>query len=83
MRKKIANKTYWQRGSGDIVGFLCTLPCIIFMLVLLISIIQIGSIKEDLNIQHILHAGKLLLLQIPMGMEAAWMKQKKSQKKQP
>ena len=29
MRKKIANKTYWQRGSGDIVGFLCTLPCII------------------------------------------------------
>ena len=28
-----------------------------------------------------MHAGKLLLLQIPMGMEAAWMKQKKSQKK--
>ena len=49
MRKKIANKTYWQRGSGDIVGFLCTLPCIIFMLVLLISIIQIGSIKERLE----------------------------------
>lgn len=49
MRKKIANKIYWQRGSGDIVGFLCTLPCIIFMLVLLISIIQIGSIKERLE----------------------------------
>ena len=49
MRKKIANKTYWQRGGGDIVGFLCTLPCIIFMLVLLISIIQIGSIKERLE----------------------------------
>lgn len=49
MRKKIINKTYWQRGSGDIVGFLCTLPCIIFMLVLLISIIQIGSIKERLE----------------------------------
>lgn len=46
---KIFKRTYWKKGSGDIVGFLCTLPCIITMLVLLISIIQIGSIKERLE----------------------------------
>ena len=42
-------KEYWEKGSGDIVGFLCTLPCIIIMLVLIVSIIQIGSIKERLE----------------------------------
>lgn len=49
MRKKFLTKSFWQRGSGDIVGFLCTLPCIILMLVLLVSIIQLGSIKERLE----------------------------------
>ena len=49
MRKKFLKKSFWQCGSGDIVGFLCTLPCIILMLVLLVSIIQLGSIKERLE----------------------------------
>lgn len=42
-------KKYWKNGSGDIVGFLCTLPCIIIMFVFIVSIIQIGSIKERLE----------------------------------
>lgn len=49
IERKFLKKSFWQRGSGDIVGFLCTLPCIIFMLVLLVSIIQLGSIKERLE----------------------------------
>lgn len=49
MRKKFFKKSFWQRGSGDIVGFLCTLPCIVIMMVLLVSIIQLGSIKERLE----------------------------------
>ena len=49
IKRGLFKKSFWQRGSGDIVGFLCTLPCIILMLVLLVSIIQLGSIKERLE----------------------------------
>ena len=49
IKRRFLKKSFWQRGSGDIVGFLCTLPCIIFMMVLLVSIIQLGSIKERLE----------------------------------
>ena len=49
IKRRFLKKSFWQRGSGDIVGFLCTLPCIIFMMVLLVSIIQLGSIKDRLE----------------------------------
>ena len=47
--RRVFRKEFWKQGSGDIIGFLCVLPCIIFMLVLLISMVQIGSIKERLE----------------------------------
>lgn len=42
-------KIFFEKGSGDIVGFLAMLPVTIFMLVILISMVQLGSIKERLE----------------------------------
>ena len=47
--RKFKEKRYWQQGGGEIIGFLCTLPVIIFILVLFVSIVQIGSVKERLE----------------------------------
>ena len=42
-------KSYLEKGSGEVIGFLCILPIIIFMLVILVSVVQLGSIKERLE----------------------------------
>ena len=47
--KKFLSKKFWKKGSGEIIGFLSVLPVIIFLLVMLISIAQMGSIKERME----------------------------------
>lgn len=42
-------KKFLKQGSGEILGFLWVSPCIIFILVLLVSVVQLGSIKERLE----------------------------------
>lgn len=42
-------KSYWEKGGGEVAGFLCIVPFIIFMLAALITAVQIGSIKERLE----------------------------------
>ncbi len=39
----------WKKGGGEIVGFLCITPIIIFMLAVLITTVQLGSLKERLE----------------------------------
>ena len=47
--KQFFKKSFWIRGSGEIIGFLSILPVIVLLLVMLISIAQMGSIKERLE----------------------------------
>ena len=47
--KKFLWKKFWKKGSGEIIGFLSVLPVIIFLLVMLISIAQMGAIKERMD----------------------------------
>ena len=49
MVRYFMKKIFFEKGSGDIVGFLAMLPVTIFMLVILISMVQLGSIKERLE----------------------------------
>ena len=49
MVRYFMKKIFFEKGSGDIVGFLAMLPVTIFMLVILISMVQLGSIKESLE----------------------------------
>ena len=49
MVRYFMKKNFFEKGSGDIVGFLAMLPVTIFMLVILISMVQLGSIKERLE----------------------------------
>lgn len=42
-------KKFWKKGGGEVVGFLCIVPCVIFILAVLVTIIQLGSIKERLE----------------------------------
>lgn len=47
--KQFFKKSFWIRGNGEIIGFLSILPVIVLLLVMLISIAQMGSIKERLE----------------------------------
>ncbi len=49
MLNKIKRKQFWRQGSGEIIGFLCVLPVIIFMLAMFVSVVQIGTLEEQLE----------------------------------
>lgn len=42
-------KNFWEKGSSEIIGFLCILPTLLFLFFFLISISQLGSIREKLE----------------------------------
>ena len=49
MYAKIFTKEFWKQGSGEIIGFMYTLPVLLVLLVMLIGIIQVGALKERLE----------------------------------
>lgn len=49
MKKRINSSSFWKSGGAEVFGFLCTLPSLIFILVMIISIIQHGTVKELLE----------------------------------
>ena len=40
---------FWKKGSGELLGFICITPILCSLLILLVSIVQIGTIKEKLE----------------------------------
>lgn len=40
---------YLRKGGSEVIGFLVTMPFLIFMLVMIICTVQLGSIKERLE----------------------------------
>lgn len=47
--KRFKKKEFWEMGSGEIIGFLYTLPILLTLMVMLIGIIQVGALKERLE----------------------------------
>lgn len=42
-------KDFWRKGSGEVMGFLFVLPVILTLFLILVSIVQLGSIKEKME----------------------------------
>lgn len=47
--KKMPNRNFWMQGSGEILGFMYTLPVLLSIMVMLIAVIQVGALKERLE----------------------------------
>lgn len=39
----------WKKGGGEVIGFLCIVPIVIFMFSVLITTLQVGKLKERLE----------------------------------
>lgn len=42
-------KIFWKKGGAEVIGFISATPLIILSFALLVSVIQLGSIKEQLE----------------------------------
>lgn len=45
----MGNRVFWRKGGAEIIGFLCTLPSLLFFLMIIITVMQHGTIKERLE----------------------------------
>lgn len=41
--------SFWKKGSGEVFGFLCVSPIMVILLMLLVSIVQMTSLKQKLE----------------------------------
>lgn len=48
MQKRKLGK-FLKKGSGEVIGFICTLPILLFLMALLVGIVQIGTLKERME----------------------------------
>ena len=46
---RFRTKSYWKRGSGELIGFVCLLPLIMLLLCAMISAAHIGFVNQQLN----------------------------------
>lgn len=49
MIRKIIKREYWARGSGEFIGFMTVVPAMTILLLLLVSVIQVGIIKNRME----------------------------------
>lgn len=47
--KKIFTKNFWKKGNGELLGFACMIPFMMFIILFIISIAQIGVINSELQ----------------------------------
>ena len=47
--KKLKNKSFWQQGSGELLGFVCILPFIVMLICFIISSAQVSVINQKLS----------------------------------
>ncbi len=40
---------FWKRGSGEMTGFMIVLPCMTFLLLILVSVIQMGMVRSRME----------------------------------
>ena len=49
IKRKVSDRSYWENGAGEVIGFMVITPILAFFLVTFISVIQVGMIHSRLE----------------------------------